>query len=91
MISCYALLAVYLSSAGALDVANLDHSYVELKQNGSVFGQIKYDDVVDTYSVTATNQFEAHDYGNDTTTVDKCEIKGITYYGAFNHFKAPLK
>lgn len=91
MISCYALLAVYLSIAGALDVDNLDHSYAELKQTNSVLGRIKYDDVEDTYAISSSNDFIAYSGAGNTTTVDKCELKGKTYYGAFNRFKAPLK
>lgn len=91
MISCYTLLAVYLSSAGALDVQNLDHSYATLKRDGSVYGQIKYDGVEDTYVITSTKQFQPHDFENDVTTTDECKIKGKTYYGAFNRFGAPLK
>lgn len=91
MISCYTLLAVYLSSAGALDVPNLDHSYFLLKRDGEVAGQIRADGVEYTYLVSTAKQFKPHDSGNDVTTVDKCEIKEKTYYGAFNQFKAPLK
>lgn len=95
MISCYTLLAVYLSTSGALNVSNLDHSYFLLKRDGEVYGSVEYVDkgreTVDTYGVSLKHQFSPSKLANDTTTVDVCEVKGKKYHGVFNHFEAPLK
>lgn len=94
MISCYTLLAVYLSSAGALDVPNLDHAYASLKKDNVVYGQVSYSKngrtFEDTFLIDSKPK-SPHKFNNDETTVDKCETKGKVYFGAINHFEMPLK
>lgn len=89
MISCYTLLAVYLSSAGALDVYNLDHSYVLLKRNRVVSGEITYVknglQYKDTYMIVDKDVIAKDKNANEELVLDKCEVNKKAYYGVFNH------
>jgi hypothetical protein len=88
MISCYSLLAAYLSQAGALDVQNLDHSYYLLKHDNAVSGKVEYEKngrkYSDTY-IVIDKRIVTDSKPGEHKILDECEVKKNEYYGIFNH------
>lgn len=75
MISCYALLAVYLSSAGTLNVEHLNRLYDQLKQDGIV-----------QYIEGREGRYRLS-VSTSPYDLDQCEIRGKVYTGSMLEVK----
>lgn len=77
MISCYTLLAVYLSTAGSLEIPLLDHSYSALKDNANI--ELRLETEKGKFHIMID---PIPKYSNNNTQVDACQVKKVTYYGS---------
>lgn len=75
LMSCYTLLAVYLSQAGNLEATNLEEMYTSLQKYG-------YTNAI-VYGKSVMYKFEVTDQKREG--YEECHVGDKTYYGKFNY------
>ncbi len=87
MLSCYTLLAIYLSTTGSLNAEFLEQSYSALNRTGAVAFKVSYAKNQNNVSLGTilinTSAKKAKNKDGAEVTVDKCDLKGKTYYGSW--------